>query len=259
MWMRARASASRSSALLAQVAGTLGDVGLDAHAGRGDARDPHHVVGAQLDPVERVGHGARAPRPGRAGAAGSSPSSAPNAPIHCGSDERATAARARSGARAASSSSPSPSASSASRSRRKISCRPAGCVRPASRCSRAAFQSPLSNARSEPVSNIQSRHAGAAARHRGESLLAGLERVGRAAGEVERCRPGSSRPLPMRLKSSSSRAMSIAARRHETPSSTSPSAIWAIPSVLRTSLSARLSPAARAASSATLPSLNASR
>ena len=42
--------------LLAQVTAALGDVRLDSGAHRGHPRDPHHVVGAELHPVERVRH-----------------------------------------------------------------------------------------------------------------------------------------------------------------------------------------------------------
>ena len=55
--MRARARASRISPRLAQVTRALRPVRLDAGADRADAGDPHHVVGAQLEPVKRVLHG----------------------------------------------------------------------------------------------------------------------------------------------------------------------------------------------------------
>ena len=46
---------------LAQIAGPLRDVGLDAHPSRGHACDPGDIVGAELDPVKRIGdRGARA-------------------------------------------------------------------------------------------------------------------------------------------------------------------------------------------------------
>jgi hypothetical protein len=42
---------------LAQVSRALSDIRLDPHSCRGHPGDPHHVVRAQLDPVEGVGHG----------------------------------------------------------------------------------------------------------------------------------------------------------------------------------------------------------
>ena len=41
--------------LLVEVPGALCDVSLDLQADRRDASDPHHVVGAQLEPVECLG------------------------------------------------------------------------------------------------------------------------------------------------------------------------------------------------------------
>ncbi len=74
---------------LAQIAGALRDVRLDPGADGTHAGDPDHVVGTQLDPVERLRDGcARASSSRRRRR--SSASSAPRAPIHCGSDELAT-------------------------------------------------------------------------------------------------------------------------------------------------------------------------
>ncbi len=55
--MRARAIASRSRRLVAQVARALREVGFDPHARRRDARDADDVLGAQLEAVERLRHG----------------------------------------------------------------------------------------------------------------------------------------------------------------------------------------------------------
>ena len=43
--------------LVAQIACSLGEVGFDPYAGGGDAGDPHDVLGAQLEAVERLSHG----------------------------------------------------------------------------------------------------------------------------------------------------------------------------------------------------------
>ncbi len=89
MWIRARARASRSSARSRRSRARWAMSASTRIPAAVTRAIRHHVVGADLDPVERVRHGgARAGQVAPRGA-GTRPCSVPNAPIHCGSDERA--------------------------------------------------------------------------------------------------------------------------------------------------------------------------
>ena len=206
-WIRARATASRSLGSLAQVARALGDVGLDASAGGGHAGDPHHVVGAQLEPVERVLD--RRPRPGQVVLAAQQlrqQRAEPADPLRLGrarDDGSASSSRRSRDARR----SPSPSATSASSSRRKIA-RP---VQPGRWRPHRGARAPLPVAGLERQLGDGQHQPFVQAGHRG----AGPPRAPRArsrapppcARQARACRRGSRRRSPRLSRSSLSRAI----------------------------------------------------
>ncbi len=185
--------------------------------------------------------------------------SAPNQPIHCGSEEAATVGSASPSARRATSSSPSPRAMSAWTKRWKMESVHRSSCAAREMSSRFDSQSPASNAIWATVSID---HSCKRAIRRG-TLWSPSRAVSERFGSCDRRgpadRPGSSRHsrgCRGRLRRGRYRSRAAAGA---TPSSTSPSAIRAIPSVFRTSPSACGSRAAPATASAASASSIASR
>ena len=254
MWIRARAIASRSSARSRRSRARCAMSASTRMPDRGHARDPHHVVGAQLHPVERVrDRGARArevaPAPEQLGL--QRPERSDPLRLRGLRDERLDRLEA------ARPPSPRPRPRAPARLRgcggRSGAGRRAGPV--GRRGTRARPSSPRPRTPGPTRSATSSREAAA----RGRTPRRVPPWPSRAPRSCARrgsaCRPGSRTPCHVPSTSSFSRAISIARRRDAIPSSMYPATIPAMPSVFRTSLSERRSPAATAVVSASRPSL----
>ena len=254
---RARARRARSRRL-AQVAGALRDVGLDPQPDGGHPGDPHHVVGAQLEAVERLLRPRRAPREVAAGGGAARRAASRTAPIHCGSaaprDERLDLLQA---ARAARSSSPSPSASSASRAAEDQQHADRACDGGGPRCARASvpvagLEGQLGDrqphpvvAAAEPARRLRPGPPGASPAPRACAREAEqVGEVGSRRTRARRCRRARGRsrsrgaaapprPRPRRARSGPSRACSAPRPRRDRSPAATAAASAASPSVDR--------------------------